>query len=176
MTRQNIILDTALIQNLKEILEEKKRKFEFLKAFYTGFSEKKCEFLINEKSSFLGLLIYIDWLLAIEEAKQIRFEIKSMEFKLKEFLNFYSNDSWDFKYEKAKSVEMEEVFISLFGISNFTQNVNCPLHEDKSPSLRVYGKTFYCFSCGKGGSAIDFIKAYKEYSVKEAIDYLSENF
>ena len=36
--------------------------------------------------------------------------------------------------------------------------VSCPLHEDRHPSCRVYadpGGVGYCFSCGRGGSAID---------------------
>ena len=33
----------------------------------------------------------------------------------------------------------------------------CPFHEDKTPSLKVYGKTnrWYCYSCTSGSDAID---------------------
>ena len=49
--------------------------------------------------------------------------------------------------------------------------LNCPFHEDKSPSLQVYYKTHtaYCFSSnckthGKSLDVIDFIM-YKENSI-----------
>jgi hypothetical protein len=34
----------------------------------------------------------------------------------------------------------------------------CPFHEDRTPSLHVYeqpGQGWYCFGCGRGGSAVD---------------------
>jgi hypothetical protein len=34
----------------------------------------------------------------------------------------------------------------------------CPFHEDRTPSLHVYeqpGQGWYCFGCGRGGSALD---------------------
>ena len=32
----------------------------------------------------------------------------------------------------------------------------CPFHEDLHPSLQLYEKGFYCFSCGVGGDPIKF--------------------
>lgn len=52
------------------------------------------------------------------------------------------------------------------------QMVNCPFHEDKSPSLKVYTKTntFNCFGCGKNGDTIEFIQLKEKCSKHEAIE------
>lgn len=52
------------------------------------------------------------------------------------------------------------------------QRLNCPFHNDKTPSMQVYEKTgtVYCFSsnCKTHGKAIDVIDfiLYKESSTK----------
>lgn len=56
---------------------------------------------------------------------------------------------------------------------------SCPLHEDKVPSLIIYKKTnsFYCFSCGAGGSSLDFImKINSGMSLSKAADFLKNNY
>lgn len=43
-------------------------------------------------------------------------------------------------------------------VANRAGYCHCPLHEDRTPSLRLYSgaaRGFYCFSCHRGGSAID---------------------
>ena len=41
-------------------------------------------------------------------------------------------------------------------ISN-SGKVSCPFHVDRNPSCQIYNDGFYCFGCGKGGSAIDYV-------------------
>lgn len=56
--------------------------------------------------------------------------------------------------------------------------IQCPFHNDKTPSLAVKffpdanKEKFKCFACGESGDAIDFIKKYKSMSYKEARTYL----
>ena len=52
----------------------------------------------------------------------------------------------------------------------------CPFHEDRSPSLVVYPETasFYCFGCGVGGDAIDFVRRAGGLGFREAIVRLGE--
>jgi DNA primase len=49
--------------------------------------------------------------------------------------------------------------------------LNCPFHEDKSPSLKIYPKTntFNCFGCGATGDQIQFIELYEKCTKHEAI-------
>ncbi len=56
----------------------------------------------------------------------------------------------------------------------------CPWHEDKHPSLTLYERTgenhCHCFSCGKGGSVIDFTMQHEQWSFQEACQWLSNEF
>jgi len=51
-----------------------------------------------------------------------------------------------------------------FPITNFVEInkggfTNCPFHNEKAPSLKIYPLTnsFYCFGCQAGGDVIDFV-------------------
>jgi len=52
----------------------------------------------------------------------------------------------------------------------------CPFHHEKSPSFSVSPdkQLFYCFGCGKGGGAVQFLIESDGYSFPEAIEYLAE--
>jgi len=57
--------------------------------------------------------------------------------------------------------------------------VNCPFHDDKTASLIIYKQTnsFYCFSCGAGGSSLDFlIKINGDFNLSKAVDFLKNNY
>lgn len=52
---------------------------------------------------------------------------------------------------------------------------SCPLHEDRTPSLKVdpEKQTFFCFSCNEfGGDVIAFIQKLHGLSFKDALKYL----
>jgi len=59
-----------------------------------------------------------------------------------------------------------------YGI-NMDQNkqINCPFHDDDTPSCRIYPKTntFHCFSCGATGDVIEFIEKHEQCSKHEAL-------
>jgi len=48
----------------------------------------------------------------------------------------------------------------------------CPFHEDKTPSFTIRGGRFRCFGCGAHGDSIDFIRALKDFSFKDACNCL----
>ncbi|GAA0061717.1 CHC2 zinc finger domain-containing protein [Clostridium sp. CTA-1] len=56
--------------------------------------------------------------------------------------------------------------------------IKCPLHSEKTPSLRVKfnpdtNKDFFkCFGCSECGDAIDFVMKYKNLNYTEAREYL----
>jgi len=52
----------------------------------------------------------------------------------------------------------------------------CPFHNEKSPSFSVSAdkQLFYCFGCGKGGGAFQFLTEHDGYSFPEAVEYLAE--
>lgn len=63
------------------------------------------------------------------------------------------------------------------GVNSVT---TCPWHEDKHPSLTLYERTnenhCHCFSCGKGGSVIDYVMQHESWSFKDACSWLSSTF
>lgn len=56
--------------------------------------------------------------------------------------------------------------------------IRCPFHDDKSPSLKLYGpgRGWFCYGCGAGGSAIDFTARYFGLSTFEAVKKLNDDF
>lgn len=52
----------------------------------------------------------------------------------------------------------------------------CPFHNEKTPSFVVYPntKSFYCFGCGAGGSAITFVERMENLTYYEALEALAE--
>ncbi|MDX8392471.1 MAG: DNA primase [Mariprofundaceae bacterium] len=52
----------------------------------------------------------------------------------------------------------------------------CPFHHEKSPSFSVSAdkQLYYCFGCGKGGGAFQFLMEHDGYSFPEAVEYLAE--
>jgi DNA primase len=57
--------------------------------------------------------------------------------------------------------------------------VPCPLHSDKTPSMIIntsgkHVNRFHCFSCGAGGSVIDFYSILYNVNIKEAAEILAD--
>ena len=56
----------------------------------------------------------------------------------------------------------------------------CPWHDDKTPSLTLYERTnenhCHCFSCGKGGSVIDYVMQHEGWSFIETCQWLAREF
>ncbi len=52
----------------------------------------------------------------------------------------------------------------------------CPFHNEKTPSFSVSPskQIYYCFGCGAGGSVINFLMAYENYSFPEALERLAK--
>ena len=49
----------------------------------------------------------------------------------------------------------------------------CPFHSEKHNSLHITKNLYYCFGCGAGGDAIDFVQQTKFLFFKEAVKYLN---
>lgn len=50
------------------------------------------------------------------------------------------------------------------------EKIVCPFHKERSPSLTIYdhNHSFYCFGCGEGGDAIDFVLKKEDMDFPEA--------
>jgi len=68
----------------------------------------------------------------------------------------------------ARHVELKKSGSNMMGL--------CPFHHEKSPSFSVSAdkQLYYCFGCGKGGGAFQFLMEHDGYAFPEAVEYLAE--
>ncbi len=68
----------------------------------------------------------------------------------------------------GRHVELKRSGSNLMGL--------CPFHHEKSPSFSVSPdkQLYYCFGCGKGGGAFQFLMEHDGYSFPEAVEVLAE--
>lgn len=80
--------------------------------------------------------------------------------------------------EIKRAVPARELF-RFYGFEiNMAGFVCCPLHGEKTPSLKVYpgNKGWKCFGCGAGSSVIDFVMQYFNLSFLDAQKKINEDF
>ncbi len=53
---------------------------------------------------------------------------------------------------------------------------SCPLHTDRTPSMKLYDDHFHCFSCGEHGDVIDLAQIIYGTSAYEAAKILASDF
>ena len=79
-------------------------------------------------------------------------------------------------FEKVReSVTMKQV-AELYGIDTRRGMINCPFHNDKTPSMKLYYDHFYCFGCGAHGDAVSFAARITGLSQYEAAKQLCSAF
>lgn len=80
----------------------------------------------------------------------------------------------DRKIENAKDKRIESVMREYFPSGNFNRLICCPLHKDKTPSLKVYPNTnsWHCFGCQEGGDPIHFIMKLHNLDFMGAVDHI----
>lgn len=66
---------------------------------------------------------------------------------------------------------------SFYGYTPNTRGyIRCPFHSEKTASLRLYDKSFYCFGCGVGGDMIKFVQLYFNISFPQALIRINSDF
>ena len=63
--------------------------------------------------------------------------------------------------------------LNKYGIEIKKYMCHCPFHKDNSPSMKVYEKSFYCFSCNRTGDLIEFVKQYFNLNFQEAMEKIN---
>lgn len=82
-------------------------------------------------------------------------------------------------FESIKAAVNIDDLMKNYGIQTNRQGVACcPLHNEKTPSFKVYPKTnsFYCFGCGAGGDVIKFVELMEHVSASDAAKIIDGNF
>ena len=79
-------------------------------------------------------------------------------------------------YGIKQSLTMQEI-ACFYGFKPNRQNyIPCPFHSEKTASLRLYDKSFYCFGCGTGGDFIKFVQLYFNISFAQALIRINSDF
>ena len=82
-------------------------------------------------------------------------------------------------YKKAGAVTGESISrakdrqIREFVKVPVSKKILCLFHTDKVPSMHIYPRSYYCFSCGAHGSTIDFIMKLHGKTFKESVLFLN---
>jgi hypothetical protein len=82
--------------------------------------------------------------------------------------------SWDNIMLELEDVRIEDVVSRYTEVKNPRKPILCPIHGEKTPSLKLYLDTnsFYCFGCCKGGAPVNFVMLMEGMTFKEAVKYL----
>ena len=59
---------------------------------------------------------------------------------------------------------------------NRANYISCPFHSERTPSLKLYERSFHCYGCGVGGTVIDFVAALFGLSPLDAAKKLNADF
>ncbi len=78
--------------------------------------------------------------------------------------------------EIKKSVSMREI-AERYGIQvNRSGFCKCIFHNERTPSMKLYKDSFYCFSCQKSGDVFTFIQKMDGLSFKEVFAMLGGEY
>lgn len=79
------------------------------------------------------------------------------------------------KDEILNLLNMKDI-VDKYGIKIKKNMCHCPFHKDKTPSMKIYEKSFYCFSCNSTGDLIEFVEQYFNLSFLEAMEKINIDF
>ena len=80
------------------------------------------------------------------------------------------------------TIKIKEI-INMFDVCdkygyNFNKKgfMNCPFHNEKTPSMRIYEKDFHCFGCQTHGDVITFVQKLFDLSFPDALRKIDADF
>ena len=79
------------------------------------------------------------------------------------------------KDEIMELISMKDI-INKYGFKMKNNMICCPFHNDKTASMRIYDKSFYCFGCNKTGDLIQFVEYLYNLSFKDAMQKINLDF
>lgn len=80
-------------------------------------------------------------------------------------------------YEKIKESIPMSAALEHYGFEADRKGfLSCPFHNEKTASMRIYDRSFYCFGCGAGGDVIKFAALLFGITNSQAAVRLNEDF
>lgn len=80
------------------------------------------------------------------------------------------------KDEILQRVDMRTAVIACGLEVNRSEYCKCPFHSEKTASMKIYPKSFYCYGCGTGGDVIKFFQLYYNLGFREAMLKINDEF
>lgn len=73
---------------------------------------------------------------------------------------------------------MDDIAIKYGFKPNRSGFINCPFHNEKTPSLKIYkgNRGFSCYGCGESGDIIQFVMKYFEINFMQALVKIDTDF
>lgn len=79
------------------------------------------------------------------------------------------------KEEILETISMQDI-LDKYGIKNNGKMFNCPFHDDRHPSAKIYANSFYCYVCNVGGDTIRFVENMFNLPFKDAMKKINYDF
>lgn len=78
----------------------------------------------------------------------------------------------------CRAVTMRDICTKYGYEPNRAGYISCPIHNEKTPSLKVYPGDggWHCFGCGAGGSVIDFVMQVFGINFRQALVRICNDF
>jgi len=147
----------VLVQIWKEKQEEKERLVEAMGGSWVSQAREDLDAV--KKRFFVFCMQY--------ELKRLESDLWS----LSAILGYNTGaEKMEQKIQQAKQVPLT----LLFGVDSWKNPLCCPIHQERTPSLRLYEKTntWHCFGCHKGRDSIDLLVQRDGLSFVEAVSQL----
>lgn len=75
-----------------------------------------------------------------------------------------------------QSIDMRTI-AEFYGLDiNRSGFCKCPFHSEKTPSMKLYKDSFYCYGCGIGGDSIKFVQLCFSLGFREAMLKINDDF
>lgn len=84
----------------------------------------------------------------------------------------------DFVETVKSAITMQDAALTYGFEPNRSGYILCPIHGEKTPSLKLYenGRGWYCFGCGIGGDVINFVRHIFNLDFRQALLKLNNDF
>ena len=178
---KELLTDSEIVNELEKIILEKARFIELLKEQYERLKDRYNNMQTDEITKhFIELYLF-----EFKGGKQLQQEEKylnNMCISYAEAVNLLSTKrhftNWNDIQEKLERIDIVKLLSRYLIIENTKRNIKCPLHDDKSPSFKIYSNTnsWFCFGCQKGGKPVNFVMAMEGLTYKEAVKRLLNMF
>lgn len=71
--------------------------------------------------------------------------------------------------DEIKSAYSMRDVLARYGLQpNRSGFINCPFHNEKTASMKIYQDSYYCFGCGAHGDIFDFVTEMENITFQEA--------